>query len=53
MRAAYASAINYDDPLSGLVVGDVPEPALPDDDWVTVEYGPARSTTTTCGPCAG
>src|SRR5262252_660568 len=37
MRAAYASAINYDDPLSGLTVGDAPEPVLPADDWVTVE----------------
>src|SRR5262245_57635698 len=37
MRAAYASAINYDDPLSGLTIGDMPEPVLPDDDWVTVE----------------
>jgi NADPH:quinone reductase-like Zn-dependent oxidoreductase len=37
MRAAYASAINYDDPLSGLTVGDMPEPVLPADDWVSVE----------------
>src|SRR5215831_13141751 len=37
MRAAYASAINYDDPLSGLVVGDMPEPVRPDDDWVIVD----------------
>src|SRR5215470_6437851 len=37
MRAAYASAINYDDPLSGLSIGDMPEPELPGDDWSTVE----------------
>jgi NADPH:quinone reductase-like Zn-dependent oxidoreductase len=37
MRAAYASAINYDDPLSGLTVGEMPEPVLPTDDWVSVE----------------
>src|SRR5215475_8380737 len=35
MRAAYASAINPTDPLAGLTVGDIPEPATPDD-WVTV-----------------
>jgi NADPH:quinone reductase-like Zn-dependent oxidoreductase len=37
MRAAYASAINADDPLAGLTIGDMPEPAPPADDWVTVE----------------
>src|SRR3954463_4672862 len=37
MRAAFASAINADDPLAGLTVGDAPEPAPPADDWVTVE----------------
>jgi NADPH:quinone reductase-like Zn-dependent oxidoreductase len=36
MRAAYASAINPDDPLTGLTIGDLPVPATPDD-WVTVE----------------
>ena len=36
MRAAYASAINADDPLAGLTIGDMPEPAPPAD-WVTVE----------------
>src|SRR3954447_18090466 len=36
MRAAFASAINADDPLAGLTVGDAPEPAPPADDWVTV-----------------
>jgi NADPH:quinone reductase-like Zn-dependent oxidoreductase len=35
MRAAYASAINPDDPLAGLTVGDLPVPAF--DDWVTVD----------------
>src|SRR3954453_24211185 len=37
MRAAFASAINADDPLAGLTVGDAPEPAPPADDWVTVQ----------------
>jgi NADPH:quinone reductase-like Zn-dependent oxidoreductase len=37
MRAAYASTINADDPLAGLVVGDQPEPIRTDDDWVIVE----------------
>jgi NADPH:quinone reductase-like Zn-dependent oxidoreductase len=37
MRAAYASAINADDPLAGLTIGEMPEPAPPADDWVTVE----------------
>src|SRR5262245_59586002 len=37
MRAAYASAINADDPLAGLVIGDMPEPVIPADDWVTVQ----------------
>jgi NADPH:quinone reductase-like Zn-dependent oxidoreductase len=36
MRAAYASAINADDPLAGLTIGDMPEPAPPAD-WVTVQ----------------
>jgi NADPH:quinone reductase-like Zn-dependent oxidoreductase len=35
MRAAYASAINPDDPLAALTVGDIDAPATPDD-WVTV-----------------
>ncbi|MGE5826932.1 MAG: zinc-binding dehydrogenase [Micromonosporaceae bacterium] len=37
MRAAFASAINPDDPLAGLTVGERPEPVCPDDDWVTVQ----------------
>jgi NADPH:quinone reductase-like Zn-dependent oxidoreductase len=37
MRAAYASAFDADNPLAVLTVGDQPEPAHPDDDWVTVE----------------
>src|SRR5258705_8213826 len=37
MRAAYASAINADDPLVGLTVGEAPEPVRVADDWVTVE----------------
>ena len=36
MRAAYASAINPDQPLAGLAVGDPPEPAVPPG-WTTVE----------------
>jgi NADPH:quinone reductase-like Zn-dependent oxidoreductase len=36
MRAAYASAVNRDDPLAGLTVGDAPEPVPGGDDWVTV-----------------
>jgi NADPH:quinone reductase-like Zn-dependent oxidoreductase len=35
MLAAYASSINPDDPLSGLVVGDRPDPE-PADGWTTV-----------------
>jgi NADPH:quinone reductase-like Zn-dependent oxidoreductase len=35
MRAAYASAINPNDPLAGLTVGDLSEPETPDD-WVTI-----------------
>jgi NADPH:quinone reductase-like Zn-dependent oxidoreductase len=36
MRAAYASAIDPDDPLAALAVGDLPAPPVPDD-WVTVQ----------------
>ncbi len=36
MRAAYASAINPDDPLAGLTTGEIDEPAVPDG-WVTVD----------------
>ncbi|HEX6500869.1 MAG TPA: zinc-binding dehydrogenase [Micromonosporaceae bacterium] len=36
MRAVYASAINPDDPMAGLAVGDLPEPEVPDE-WVPVE----------------
>src|SRR6266536_6438735 len=36
MRAAYAASINPDRPLTGLVVGDVAEPTVPDG-WVTVD----------------
>ena len=36
MRAAYASAINPDDPLAALSVGERPEPQ-PADGWVTVD----------------
>ncbi|MEU7958781.1 zinc-binding dehydrogenase [Micromonospora humida] len=37
MRAAYASRFDADNPLAALTVGDRPEPARPDDDWVTVQ----------------
>ena len=36
MRAAYASAINPDDPLAGLTVGEIEPPPTPED-WATVE----------------
>lgn len=36
MRAVYASAINPDDPLAGLVVGEQPAPGPPGEDWVPV-----------------
>lgn len=35
MRAVYAESINPDDPLAGLVVGERPEPEVPDG-WVRV-----------------
>ncbi|MBB5785756.1 zinc-binding dehydrogenase [Jiangella mangrovi] len=35
MFAAYASALDADDPLSGLTVGERPEPSVPGD-WTTV-----------------
>ena len=35
MLAVYASAINRDDPLSGLTVGERPEPEVPDG-WTTI-----------------
>jgi NADPH:quinone reductase-like Zn-dependent oxidoreductase len=37
MRAAYASAVNADEPLTGLTIGDRPDPQPPADDWTTVE----------------
>src|ERR671920_1391205 len=36
MRAAYASAIEPDEPLAALTVADLPEPSPPDG-WVTVD----------------
>jgi NADPH:quinone reductase-like Zn-dependent oxidoreductase len=36
MRAAFASAIKPDEPLTALTVGDLPEPAPPDG-WVTID----------------
>jgi NADPH:quinone reductase-like Zn-dependent oxidoreductase len=37
MRAAYAAAIDPEQPLNALVVGTIDEPAPPADDWVRVE----------------
>ncbi|HEX5540335.1 MAG TPA: zinc-binding dehydrogenase [Micromonospora sp.] len=37
MRAAYASSFNPEQPLAALAVGELPEPALPHDDWVNVD----------------
>jgi NADPH:quinone reductase-like Zn-dependent oxidoreductase len=36
MRAAFASAIDPDNPLAALTLGERPEPSLPGDDWTTV-----------------
>jgi NADPH:quinone reductase-like Zn-dependent oxidoreductase len=36
LLAAYAARISPDDPLSGLEIGDVPEPAVPEG-WVEIE----------------
>jgi NADPH:quinone reductase-like Zn-dependent oxidoreductase len=36
MRAAYAASINPDDPLGGLVLGELPDPAPDQSDWTTV-----------------
>ncbi len=36
MRAIYASSINPDDPLAGLVVGERPDPQVPEG-WTTVQ----------------
>jgi NADPH:quinone reductase-like Zn-dependent oxidoreductase len=35
MRAVYAATINREDPLSGLTIGDRPEPEVPDG-WTTI-----------------
>ncbi len=37
MLAAYAAAIEPDDPLAALALGEQPEPAHPAEDWVTVD----------------
>jgi len=37
VRAAYAKAINAEQPLTALAVGTIDEPAQPADDWVRVE----------------
>ena len=36
MFAVYADSFSLDDPLAGLVVGERPDPEVPDD-WTTVE----------------
>ena len=36
MFAVYAESFSTDDPLSGLVVGERPDPEVPDD-WTTVD----------------
>src|SRR5262245_28720320 len=36
MRAVYAESINPNDPLTGLVVGERPEPEVPEG-WATVQ----------------
>lgn len=41
MLSAYANKVNSDDPLSGLVVGQRPEPTAPQDDWATVTVSAA------------
>ena len=51
MFAVYAESFSPDDPLGGLVVGERPEPDVPDG-WTTVTVKAAASTTTTCGRCA-
>ena len=52
MLAVYADSINPDDPLTGLVVGDRPDPEVPEG-WTVVTVKAARSTTTTCSRCGG
>ena len=37
IRAAYAAKIDPEQPLSGLAIGPIDEPAKPADDWVRVE----------------
>jgi NADPH:quinone reductase-like Zn-dependent oxidoreductase len=37
MRAAYVSSINPDNPLSGLSVGERPDPEPPEQSWVVVQ----------------
>jgi NADPH:quinone reductase-like Zn-dependent oxidoreductase len=37
MRSAYAAGFDAENPLSTLVIGDLPDPVLPAGDWVTVE----------------
>src|SRR2546421_7588503 len=43
MRAAFAASITPDQPLTGLVVGDVAEPEVPDG-WVVVDVRAASLT---------
>ncbi len=53
MLAVYAASQSTTDPLSGLVVGERPDPQ-PREGWTDGRgCGPQRSTTTTSGRCAG
>ena len=48
MLAVTAASIDPDDPLSGLEIGERPDPE-PADGWASVSVRAARSTITTCG----
>ena len=52
MFAVYAESFDPDDPLSGLVVGERPDPRCPTAGRRS-RSRPHRSTTTTCSRCAG
>ena len=53
MLAVYAADINPDDPLSALQIGERPEPERAVRLDARSPSAPRRSTTTTCGRCAG
>ena len=50
MFAVYAQGFSQDDPLSGLGMGERPEPEVPDG-WMRSRSRLPRSTITTCGAC--